>query len=91
MKEIKIYPEVNFFKPKKIYKQEIIVTLGSPKNGNPGVLLSNDYGIPTHNNDLKAGDKIKITESTKATGWLKIDYMCKYYIKEFKKVKNTDL
>ena len=65
MKEIKIYPEVNFFKPKKIYKQEIIVTLGSPKNGNPGVLLSNDYGIPTHNNDLKAGDKIKITESTK--------------------------
>tara|TARA_Y100000991_G_scaffold215037_1_gene204264 strand:- start:775 stop:1968 length:1194 start_codon:yes stop_codon:yes gene_type:complete len=89
MKEIENYTEVNFFKTKNIYNQEVVVTLETPKNGNPGVLLSNEYGLSTKYKDLKAGDMIKITEFTEGEDWLK-SYGCKYFITKYDKVKNTD-
>ncbi|OUV45581.1 MAG: hypothetical protein CBC71_00240 [Rhodobacteraceae bacterium TMED111] len=89
MKEIENYNEVNFFKTKNIYNEEVVVTLEAPKNGSRGVLLSNEYGISTKDKDLKAGDMIKITESTDAIDWLK-NFGCKYFITKYHKVKNTD-
>ena len=76
-------------KLKNIYNQELVVTLEAPKNGNRGVLLSNEYGLSTKNKDLKAGDIIKISEFTEGADWLK-RYGCKYFITKYDKVKNTD-